>query len=517
MEIFVLHHPEDLYAAEIVTAAMIRSFTTSQVRQILFQQINNLPEGAVLINPKESERVLLNKLASEKRKILILGRIEKSIAQDLGLVCHQLPEDAINWGKIEVNLDMPFNLTSVAVFYNQNHFLGRSSVLNPRHLCRYDFTDEWNNLGYGRITVNGDIWSICNRADINGATLLAEMKDTDDGFVSVYATVSDMPSASVLWYNRQVGPVDSLEWNIIENFFGDYRPDELKCFPYLSEIPYGYRCAVTMRLDCDQAVSSARPLFELYTNAGLPFSLAVLTGLNMSSDDKQLLKDVVNNGGALLSHSHNHFPNWGGDYKTVFAEAVQSRQWLEKNIPESAPVKYAVSPFHQNPEFAVRALADAGYKGFVGGIIHNDPEFLFGKAGRSPLIKTSMLSHSQQCMLHGDCFHRYGNSIEVYKESLLNHLKAEAIFGYLDHPFSEAYQYGWLSEDERLKVHKDFIEFISLHQGIWWCNENDCLDFLKKRDSAQIRIDNGELFIEYDKNDNLPPLAVIWKGQRIEG
>lgn len=518
MKIFIIHHPEDSYVAEIIIAAMSRSFTSLQVESVTYNTLVLLPAGAVLINPTEQDSSLFNKLTSKKCKILILGKLSKSIAKELGLSLYPLPDEVKKWAQIDINFSEPFNVTPVALYYNKNHFLTQSSSpLNPRHLCRYDFTDEWNNLGYGRITLNGDIWSLCNIVHPEGAIPLAELRNNKNEYLCTYAAIIDMPSSSILWYNRQVGPVDSLEWNIIEKFFGDYRPDDLICFPYISEIPSGFRGAVTMRLDCDQAIASARPLFELYVNLGIPFSLAVLTGLNMRKDDKQLLKDVVRSGGALLSHSHSHLPDWGGDYRTAFSEAVKSKQWLEENIPEAKPVKYAVSPFHQNKIFAISALLDAGYKGFIGGIIHNDPEFLLGRAGRVPFIKGgNIISHSQQCMLHGDCFHRYNNSVDIYKQSFINHLNAEAIFGYLDHPFSMEYQYGWSSEDERIKAHEELIRFIQTHSDIWWCSENECMDFLLQRDSAQLYIEKENIIINYERNNKLPPLLIHWKGETFE-
>src|SRR5262249_26887143 len=157
--------------------------------------------------------------------------------------------------------------------------------------------------------------------------------------------------------------------------FSDYRAGELICWPSLSELPDGYRGAVTMRLDCDEAVASARPLLELYKEAGAPFSLAVVTGLPMGEADLRLLRDVADRG-AIVSHSVHHWPDWGGSYATARTEALTSRSWLEENIPRSRPVRFAVSPFHQNSVTVSQALADAGYEAFVGGIIRNDPEFL---------------------------------------------------------------------------------------------------------------------------------------------
>ena len=518
-KILLLYNRQDKDAASIVQTAMQRSFTTSQIDKLYYSDINSLPEAVVLINPKVSQENILNKLKQGRRKILILGKLTHPIDKEIGLFSCPLPEEASAWAKINISTNQPFNATPVTIRYKENHSLSQSLMLNPRYLCRYDFNDEWNNLGYGRISTDGSIWSVCNKVEEKGALPLAWLTDDQDKPLSLYAALLDRPSSSILWFNRQVGPIDSLEWHIIERFFADYRDQELICLPYLSEIPYGFKGAVSMRLDCDQAISSARPLFELYKNEGLPISLAVTTGLKMNPDDIRLLNEVVENKGAIVSHSHNHYPNWGGNYATALKEATTSKLWLEENIEKSKPIKYAASPFHQNPAFAINALADADYKGFVGGIIHNDPEFLLGRAGQAPLVKEGIISHSQQCMLHGDCFHRYGSSLEPYKQSFNSHLAAGAIFGYFDHPFSDTYRYGWSNENERLGAHQELIDFIKGHSDIWWCNLNDCLDFVAKKASAALKVEDGErAIVEWNKKTkDLPPLRICWRGKVFKG
>jgi hypothetical protein len=519
MKIAIYYRKEDSYTGEIIAAAIRRSFTASQIETRMYGEGTEIepPEGTVLVNPGESERRLLADLLSGGRKVLLTGRLEGALAGDLGLRLGPLPEDAGEWGRLEPDPAEPFNLTETAIYYDLDHRLGQCSPLNPRHLVRFDFTDEWNNLGYGRISTTGDPWSLSHRAVPGEAEAVAWVEKEDGERLSAYAAVLDLPGASALWFNRAVGPVDSLEWRIVECFFGDYRPGELHCIPYLSEIPHGYEGAVTARLDCDQAVSSARELFELYRGHDIPLSLAVLTGLPMTPEDMRLLNDVAASGVSILSHSHSHMENWGGDYETALEEVRRSMQWIEENIPSASPARYTVSPFHQNPVYAVRAMADAGYRGFVGGIIHNDPEFLMGRAGRVPFVEPGVVSHSQQCMLHGDCYHRYRNSIDVYRESFENHLRAGAIFGYSDHPFSSEYQYGWLSEPERLEVHEELIRFLKSHQGLWWPSLGECMDFLVKRDRAGILVRDGRIELEGVLDDGLPPLSVHFKGERLTG
>ncbi len=271
-----------------------------------------------------------------------------------------------------------------------------------------------------------------------------------------------------------------------------------------------------MRLDCDQAIASARPLFELYADQGLCLSLALQTGLPADSNDLELLREVIAAGGAVLPHSVSHLPNWGGSYQAALQETRSCKTWLAENLPQALPVKYAVSPAHQNPLYAVKALADAGYKGFIGGIIHNDPEFLLGRAGQVPFVAKDVVSHSQQCMLHGDCYHRYGNSLEVYKSTFDNHVKAGAIFGYLDHPFSDSYQYGWTSETERLEAHRTLTNYVLSFANLWQPNLDQCLDFLYKRSTVRLGLGpHDRLEVESPARDGLPPVKVIHNGRSI--
>jgi hypothetical protein len=305
-----------------------------------------------------------------------------------------------------------------------------------------------------------------------------------------------------------------LEWRVVETFFDEHRADELPCLASLAEIPADYRGAVCARLDCDEAVASAAPLCELYQSHGVPLSLAVLTGQARAEADVGLLRHVIAAGGSVVSHSVRHEPNWGGSYERASQEAGESRAWIERHLPKAAPVRHAVSPFHQNPEYAVRALADCGYEGFIGGSIACDPEFLLGRAGRAPFVDQRIVSLSAQCMMHGDCFHRQGNSIDVYRQSFATHVAAHSIFGYLDHPFSERYQYGWQSETERIAAHRDLIAHIARQPDVWWASIERVFDFLSARDRATVSSCGARLSVEYAPPLSGDRLAVRWKGRQ---
>ena len=514
-KIAVRWRARDQYAAEIVTTALVRSFTAAQIVTHGESASGDDCAAVVWINPTDDCSGELAETLGSGRKTVVFGRIGPRVAEVLGLEYRGSIDWPRGWADCQGTAASHHDESPVVVEYGDTHPLAAQSPLVRRPLCRFDFADEWNNLGFGRIRLTGDPWSLQTAATVNDATAIARLAGPQDDHL-VYAALRETSSGAALWFNRPVGPVDSLEWQLVESFLGDYRPDDLPCFPYLSEIPAGYNGAVCARLDCDEAVASAHSVVELYGEYKRPISLALLTGQRIDDADLQLLRDVVAKGGSVVPHSHRHYANWGGNYRRACGEARQSRAWFQQHLGEAAPVRYAVSPFHQNPPYAVAALADCGFDGFVGGIIASDPEYLLGRAGRVPLAPRPMVSLSAQCMLHGDCYRRYGDSVDVYCESFDRHMAARAIFGYLDHPFSTRYQYGWTDEATQLGAHRGLIEHIGQQTDIWWASLVDVLDFLRRRDAALVEVDRGgRLSIGGPSDPNSAPLAFRWKGCEI--
>lgn len=508
----VLHTDATAYAAEIVFTALVRSFTSAQIVRVNYDQLGSLPHAAVLIEPDDRRHALVRNLLGAGRKVLALGSLGPRVAEELGLALVDEPGYPADLSLASPDPSRHHDESAGRVKYFDKHPLALLAPLRVRPLTRFDFADEWNNLGFGRIESDGGPWSISANVQATEATPIATVDDARDGEVTLYAAVQDRADAAALWINRPVGPVDSLEWRLVEAFLGDYRPEELITFPYLSEVPRGYRGGVVMRLDCDEAIAASRPLVDLYRQAGVPLSLAILTGQQSDGADERLLAEVVVNGGSILSHSVHHYPNWGGSYHVALEEAEGSKEWLEQRVPAAAPVEYAVSPFHQNPPYAVQALADTGYQGFVGGIIANDPEYLLGRAGRVPFAQSHLVSHSAQCMLHGDCFHRYGNRIDTYVQSFEMHLAAGALFGYLDHPFSSRYQYGWNDESERTGVHRQLLERLRREPGLWWPNLVTLMQYLSRRNGCRVGVeDEGRLVSDLVPGAEIP--GICWQGK----
>ena len=451
----------------------------------------------VFISPDDTKKQEIANLLHSGNKIVIFGKIGKELAHLIGLELNSTQ----NFDGIKASLPSDHegecHTTPYRVKYAK-HPLNDTVPYDHRYFARFDFTDEWNNHGYGRITADESIWSVSSVVSNRSAQSIAVVED-DQGYVSEFASVIDFDNAAVLYINRPVGTVDGLDWGIVENFLCRYRIDELVAAPLIHDLPHGVKGVVSARLDCDQSIINSKPLVDLYKSYGINISLAISTGIQIEKSDIDFMQSFYQNGGSLVSHTVTHHYSWGHDYAHALEETSGSKQWLEEHVP-GLKVDYAVSPFHSNEPFAVQALADAGYKGFISGIIHNDPEYLVGVSGEVPFVTSPIVTHSQQCMMHGDCYHRYGNSTHPYIEAFAMHLKAGKMFGYLDHPFG-GYNYGWSSEKERLDAHKEMIEIISKHEGIVWWTVKQLLDFVVRKSQTALEITNDELTIVHKASD----------------
>lgn len=504
---------------EVVGKAFERSFSRGQVRHSGVGA--PLPDTKIVValGATDTDADWLGAFASRGVKIVLLGPLGPRIARLAGIALEG-PGDALAAHDKCPPAPLRGSSESPAALVYASAGLGGTSPLRRRSLCRFDFTDKWNNLGFGRIEFGAGPWSIGVTAQSVGAEIVAKIMTADGTSHGAAITLHDQPAASILWFARPVGPVDGPDWRIVEAFVADHRADELPCRPYLRDIPHGVAAAVTMRLDCDEAIASARSLFAFYRPRGFPLSIAVKTGQPSEPADIDLMRDVAAAGGAILSHSVSHAQNWGDSTEATEIEARDSKCWLERHVP-GLSVRYAVSPFHHNPTFVPAALARAGYRGFVGGTIAVHPEYLMARGGAVPFGPPSFISHSQSCMLHGDCLLADDDPIFVYKEAFRIARAAGQFFGYLDHPFSQRYSYGWSDEAERQRIHGKFLDFMhedcaSAGAPLLFMNEAECLDFMLEKASCDIVFDDarGTYSVSRTHAAHLP-ISVGFRG-RIE-
>jgi hypothetical protein len=481
-------------SATLVAAALVRSCGAGQVSCVNINEWISLRKNSknlisVFINPLEAwASQIVKTLLKSECKTLIFGALPITLIKHFNMQVGPITEEIIR--AVECVPAAAYSSSSSALRIRYQDIQGLHSPVASRACVRYDFTDEWNNLGFGAITANGSIWSLSQSLNLDESQELATLM-IEDRKIGAYAGVWSNDSyvkGMVLWFNRPVGPIDSQEWRIVERFLSSAGYPECACHPVVLEIPEGYDAAVTMRLDCDEDVESSRTLWELYKSMEVPFSLALHSKVLEDPKHHILPRDVLRGGGAILSHTATHALNWGGSYEAAYKEASVSADVIA--TATGYRVRYAVSPFHQTPTYARSALADAGYDGCIGGIIKNDYDFLMARSGVPPFGVKGFIGHSQQCMFHGDCILKGEEPLMVYKEAFELARASKTFFGYLDHPFSERYQYGWSSEDHRVDMHKSFIEYIRKQGKILFLNEVEAMDFL--HDRAAIRIEDKD-------------------------
>jgi peptidoglycan/xylan/chitin deacetylase (PgdA/CDA1 family) len=456
----------------------------------------------VFVNPLEEIAPLIIKaLKSQTIKAIIFGKLPASLAHFLGATVTPVSAEMKSAALCEPAKTYQYSESAGAIVYRRALALDvDNSSLPSRTLSRFDFTNEWNNLGFGAITADDSIWAISQKVDISGQSAIAELMAGDE-VLSAYVGLWDFPQASLLWFNRAVGPLDSYEWYLVEQFISQYRFGDIPAWPVISEIPYGYESAVTMRLDCDEDIESARLLGNAYQEKNVPFSLALHAAVLSNSNQYQYPKEVLQAGGAILSHTLTHAPNWGGSEEAAKHEGNESAKIIQEIV--GIKPRYAVSPFHHTPSYARKGLADSGYQGCVGGIISNDPDFVMARAGRPPYSQQGFIGHTQQCMLHGDCMLEEGDALAIFKRAYEQAKISKTLFGYLDHPFSPRYQYGWISEEQRIRVHLEFIEYIQKSSNKpLFLNQDDAMDFLSRKSLVRISELSGQLHVDGLDADN---------------
>ncbi|OWJ63033.1 polysaccharide deacetylase family protein [Paraburkholderia caledonica] len=478
-------------------AAVQRSVSATQAQAISRSLLRDMaPDIVVAVDtPDGWSADLIAWLRARPRKLIVFGNMPIALGDFLGYeradTVAQFAADLAAASRSEAAPSgAPRESAAVVRYSALAQTLGGQTWHRPFE--RFDFADEWNNLGFGAIRGDGSIWAVGKPVQVPAEAELAAVFVGGTRQFS-YAALTDAGASSVLWFNRPVGPCDSFEWRLVENFLSGYGADTLPCQPVLSELPWGYDAAITSRLDCDEGVESARPLWQAYRRLGVPFTLAVHTQNLNRPEQHDILRELVadRTQGAVLSHTATHAPNWGGTYDNAVAEGMQSAALLE--AATGVPVRYAVSPFHQSPPYAMRGLADAGYEGCIGGIIRNDPEFLTARGGALAGMPAGFVAHSQQCMLHGDCMLNQGDPLAIFKQAFDYAYSTNTLFGYLDHPFSERYSYGWRDETQRIDAHETLIAYIrSKAQKPLFLHEEAALDFLAFRSLAQVVGDGGE-------------------------
>lgn len=488
-------------SAELVKAALVRSIGDLSIDIVESVILANDYKCIVFINPDYNEGLIIKSLiqSNASHKVIIFGKIPDSLLYYLNFSRVDLPSNFASYCDCE-----PAQINETSQSKAMIKYTEYSSIFNAnkwtRHLKRYDFDNEWNNMGYGFITNNNDKWSL-SAPLINKLSVDLAKVDIDGNHFISYSSLFDFDNSSLLWFNREVGVIDSYEWHIVEQFLANHRCNDLPCFAIIHEVPWGFDSCITMRLDCDEDVESSRSLFELYDSLSIPFSLAVTTSNLTNINNHQMLNDVYCKNGSILSHSDTHPSNWGGDYLSALEQATISSNKI-REVTGNSP-NFAVSPFHHTPSYALKALTDSGYSGCIGGISTFNPEFLMAKGGIIHSLPKGFVGHSQQHMLHGDCLLQDNDDLNTYFESYQLALASNSIYGYLDHPFSKRYSYGWKNEQERVNAHSDLITHIKeATKKPLFLSEDSVMNFLLEKSRIHVEYKSDKISFKKSSLDS---------------
>jgi len=495
-------------AGSLVLAALRRSVSRSLAVPLAPASLPQRDVVAAIVPDECAAQSLLHWLGAKPRKLILFGSLPACLHTRFGLQPKTWPAGRGDWARSPAALSCESAESPARVRYLPvAASFGASNW--ARALERFDFTDEWNNLAYGAIRTDASIWSLAEPVQAPAEAELARVEANGE-VLTTYVAHFAVGESAVLWVNRPVGLIDSFEWSLVEHFIAHWQGERLPCVPVISELPWGCDAAITMRLDCDEDITSARPLWQAYREMGVPLSLAIHT-TNLHHDGHHaFLREFCDAGGVLMSHTATHAPNWGGSYESALAEGRESHQRIF--AATGVAVEYAVSPFHQSPHYALQGLCDAGYKGCIGGIIRNDPEFLLARGGELAGLPQGFVGHSQQTMMHGDCMLAEGDPLAVFKAAFNRALETRTLFGFLDHPFSERYAYGWPDETVRIQAHRDLIAHIrSKASSPRFMDEREAMDFLRAR--AAIRLCPTATGFE----TNLPQAGAVGFGVEYRG
>ena len=248
----------------------------------------------------------------------------------------------------------------------------------------------------------------------------------------------------------------------------------------------------------------------IFTKKKIPLSLAIVTNLLDTKENVNFLRNNIEKD-HILSHSKTHRNNWGGNYTNAVWETTESRNDIYRNF--KIVNNYSVSPFHQTPKYAIKAMEFSGYQGFVGGIIKNDPYVLLARAGKTP-YSDKIITLSNQCMLHGDIMKKK-TSINIFYETIKSFKRSKMIFGYLDHPFSERYKYGWDGEKDRIQCHSRIIKFLR-KEKFKFLGLNQILRFINDKSNIVIK-KNKNYFTVLKTTINTPYFHCLeYKGKKYK-
>ncbi len=460
----------------------------SKNANIDFQELIKLGGNKIILN---------GKLNNEIKEILNIKILMSNFDYEKTIPANSL-KPSISRSKINFN-------------QNLNYLIPFLKEIKERPLWRYDFDLEWNNTFCGNITNENKILNLSHNCFLIEGKNVAFIKNSKDQNIPLISEF-ELNGNIIIWINRNLSLVDLPEWKIIEEFISNGYFREYPCIPYISEYSSSDNGLITMRLDCDEDIESARKIFEIYKINDLPISLAITTNqIKENQFISSLPKEVIDYGGTILNHSHSHPINWGGSKDNIKKEIITSNNIIKKSFGIKA--EYAVSPFHHLTWAALEVLNELNFKGVIAGISSSHHEFLIIKGG-SIHETLDILLHSQQCMIHGDCLTNT-RTVDSYLNAFSLYSNLGFSSGYLDHPISERYDYGWKNLKRQVKTHQQTIEYL-LNKNIKFISQKELFQRFAAKEKIQLKTINKNNFYYFEiKNESKFCLSISFGGKRF--
>ena len=507
--IYIFNYTNNLTIEKLIKTSLLNTYGDISIKVIKrnlkpsdFGQLHLI----VMIGTfKDRSREIIEQIKNRNVKVIILGNICDDLKKVLNINHHNY--EYLNF---QTNKNIVKNNTTqsnFAIISKRNQLYKHNY---KRYFEYYSYEKEWNNFGYGKITNSNLLFNISSTVKLNVINELSFIQNKKKNYCGSYSGLWKNDNC-ILWFNRLAGPFDSFEWRVLENFVSNLKYKDFKCIPLVLEIPYKDKAVATVRLDCDEDLASSEKLVDFYKKKRISVSLAVVTNLLNIKKNVTFLKRITKSNIDILSHSKTHRPNWGGNFEAALWEGNESRNDIYRALKLVTNV--AVSPFHQSPKYAVKALEKSGFGLLISGIIKNDPFMVISRAGKS-IHTDKIVCLTQQCMLHGDIAESK-NSLKDYYETIKLFKHSKMIFGYLDHPFSKRYKYGWENEKKRISYHKKIVEHLKQKEFTFY-NISKIAEFIQNKNKIIIKKDNNKFFLRNDSYKNKMVYGVEYKGKKFK-
>ncbi len=503
---------ENYSIQSLISSSFQRSFGKSQINNL--KNIKKKQSGIHIFLESISKNANIDfqeliKLGGNK--IILNGKLNDEIEKILNI--RNLINDFDYENPISANSLTP-SISSAKINFNQNlnYLIPFLKEIKERPLCRYDFDLEWNNNFYGNISNENKILNLSHNCFLIEGRNVAYIKNSKCQNIPLISEF-EINGNIIFWINRNLSLVDLPEWKIIEEFISNGYFRKYPCIPYLNEFSSSENGLITMRLDCDEDIESARNIFKIYKNNDLPISLAITTNqIKANHFLSSLPKEVNDYGGTILNHSHSHPINWGGSKEKIKEELITSNNLIEKSF--GIKTEYAVSPFHHLTWAALEVLNELNFKGVIAGISSSHHEFLITKGG-SINEKLDILVHSQQCMIHGDCLTK-SRKVDSYLNAFSLYSNLGFSTGYLDHPISKRYDYGWKNFERQVKTHQQIVEYL-INKNIKFICQEELFERFAAKEKIKIKtINNNDFYSLEIKNESEVCLSITFGGERFD-